>query len=268
MVLQVSITKAELKNAKSLLTSKGRKTSGKFIAEGIRVLEEARRFGVLPGCIYYSEHLLGERGHELVGQMTDMKVPCQPVAARDLQTMAGTQTPQGALGIFKTPQTELAELYHRKYRRLLWCENIADPGNLGTLLRSALAFGFELAVVSGDSAEVYSPKVVRASAGSIFGLKIAVSQNSAILKLLFENRMALVVTKPGSKSSDYSLKKIVEKPKLMLAIGGEAEGLSAEILRAADVTVSIAHSKHVESLNAAVAGSILMERVYGYDKER
>jgi len=264
----VSITKAELKTVKSLLTGKGRKATGRFVAEGIRLLEEANRLAFLPEQVFYSVDLLGERGDSLVAKFKRRNVNCQEIAARDLRSMAGTQAPQGTLGVFRRPQTELAELYHRKYRRLLWCENIADPGNLGTLLRSALAFGFELIVVTGHSADVYSPKVVRASAGSIFGLKIALSNNLDMLDLVRRNRISLVATKAEAKGRDYSLKKVFENAKLVLAIGGEAEGLSSDVTERAEVTVNIAHSKKVESLNAGVAGSILMERIYRYDKER
>lgn len=264
----MSITKAELKRVKSLLTGKGRKATGQFMAEGIRLLEEADRLGFLPQRVFYSGAVLGERGDKLVAKFRSRKVFCQEITARDLRTMAGTQAPQGTLGIFQRPPTVLAELYHRKYRRLLWCENIADPGNLGTLLRSALAFGFTLVAVTGNSADAYSPKVVRASAGSIFGLRIALCENSTMLDLVRENRIALVATQADSKGRDYSLKKVVEKGKLVLAIGGEAEGLSRDVIQNAKVTVGIAHSRKVESLNAGVAGSILMEKIYRYDRER
>lgn len=264
----MSITKAELKEIKSLLTGKGRKTAGLFSAEGVRLLEEATRLKFLPECVYCADHLLGERGQKLVERFKRQRVPCREIAARDLRTVSGTQAPQGLLGVFRTPETGLAKLYHPGYRKLLWCENIADPGNLGTLLRSALAFGFAMVAVTGDSADVYSPKVVRASAGSIFGLKIALTENPAMLDLVRKNQLTLVVTKAGRRGRDYSLKKGVEKGKLVLAVGGEAEGLSQEISQNANLTVSIAHSPKVESLNAGVAGSILMEKIYSYDKER
>lgn len=242
--------------------------TGRFLAEGIRLLEEANRLGFLPEKVFYSEDLLGARGEKLVAKFRSRKVLCREVSNRELCSMAGTQSPQGALGIFQRPPTGLAELYHHKYRRLLWCENISDPGNLGTLLRSALAFEFALVVVTGHSADVFSPKVVRASAGSVFGLKIALCDNPAMLDLVRENRITLVATQADPRGRDYSLKKVVKKAKLVLAIGSEAEGLSREVALNAELTVNIAHSRKVESLNAGVAGSILMERIYRYDKER
>ena len=252
----------EIKAVKALATKKGRRESGRFMAEGIRLLEEALRHRFLPEKVYYSPALLGVRGEKLIGALKGRNVACIDVPAKQLQAMAGTETPQGAVGTFIIPERELTKLYRREYRKLLWCENIADPGNLGTLIRSALAFGFDLVVMSGNCAECFSPKVVRASAGAVFGQLTARAANKEVIDMAQQNDIAIVATGIGGKKFDNSLKMKFERGKLILAIGSEAEGLSEEIIRSADLTVKIEHTNRVESLNAAVAGAILMNEFY------
>ncbi len=258
----MSITQAELKEIKSLATGKGRKATGLFAAEGVRLLEEAVRHRFWPRKVYYAGSLLGSRGAKLVDRLTEKKVGCCDISARQLRAMAATTTPQGIVAVFDLPESRLSELYHRKYRRLLWCENVSDPGNLGTLARSASAFGFNLMIASGSCADIYSPKVIRSSAGSVFALAVARANNREILNLAAEYGLAVVATGAKAKNFDYSLKKMFELDKLILAVGGEADGLSPEIIESADLRIRIAHSPGVESLNAAVAGSILMEKLY------
>lgn len=264
----MSIAKAELKRVKSLASAKGRRANGQFMAEGIRLLEEAVHHRFLPHRLYYSSFLLADRGENLVNALKANGVECIDIPAKDLRSIADATTPQGAVGVFPMPRMQLAELYQPRDRRVLWCENVSDPGNMGSLLRSALAFGFNLVVVTGQSADVYSPKVVRASAGSVFALRIAAAENEEVIDTARQRGGCIVATRPAGKKQDYSLKKILELPKLVLAIGGEAEGLSPEILRSADFSIAIVHSRKVESLNAAVAGSILMEKIYSDRKER
>jgi len=178
--------------------------------------------------------------------------------------MADTGTPQGIVAVFDKPETSLIKLYRRSYRKLLLCENIADPGNLGTLLRSAAAFGFELVVLSGNTAEPYSPKVVRGSAGAIFGLKVAKSDIQTLVAFLDRSGIKLVAADLEGRPVRLPARRALAKAGLILAVGSEATGLSKEILAQAAYRVRIEHCDGVESLNAAVAGSILMKEIYDY----
>ncbi len=264
----MSITRAELKELRTLATKKGRTSSGLFLAEGVRLLEEAMRHRIMPTRLFYTRSLLGSRGERLVAKFGKEKVSLVEVPPRDMQTMTRTETPQGIAGVFAFPTSSLTELSSPKIRNVLWCENVSDPGNLGTLIRSALAFGFEMLIVSGGSADVYSPKVVRSSVGGIFGLKTARAETKEVIRFAREYQMDIVATGAGSKKFDYSLKTAFKKTKLILAVGGEADGLSSEVISNADFRIRIAHSTNVESLNAAIAGSILMERIFRSREER
>jgi TrmH family RNA methyltransferase len=262
----VSLTKTELKDIQSLLTKKGRKLKKSFLAEGVRLLEEAARHRMRPEAIYYSESALSERAKFLVERFQKLAVSAEPIPLRQLESLADTESTQGILAVFKEPSTALAELYRPAYRRILLCEHISDPGNLGTLIRSALAFEFEMLILTGNSAEPYSPKVVRSSAGAIFGLPVAVCENGELLAFVTLHRMFLVAADIAGQAASVQLRQIPRDQPLLLAVGSESHGLSPEMLAAATARVRIEHATSVESLNAAVAGSILMKEVYELTK--
>ena len=167
-------TEAPLKHIKTLHTKKGRKEQAAFLAEGVRVLEEAMRLKHLPVEVVVADAMLSERGRQLVNQFRKRDIPITEVAAKQLVKLSETRTPQGIIALFKTPALRLSELSTRNLRTVLLCEGISDPGNLGTLFRSALAFGFDRVILLASSVEPYAPKVVRSSAGAVFGLQVAV----------------------------------------------------------------------------------------------
>ena len=257
-----SITNAELKHIKSLHTKKGRKSSKKFLAEGVRVLEEAIRARFLPRRLYVADSMLSDRGRALVSRMQSRNVEVTDIPSQKLEALAETKSPQGLVAIFDRPHLSLSEHYRTNYRRVLWCENINDPGNLGTLMRSAAAFGFKLVCLAGDCAEPYAPKVVRSSAGQIFYLQVAEVTFDDMSELTRDGRMKLLSTSARGETSPGGMKQTVGKNGVIVAVGGESSGLSSELVQASDFVVRIPHEKAVESLNVAVAGSIMMKLVY------
>jgi len=243
-------------------TKKGRSEQSAYLAEGTRLLEEAVRHRVRPSEVLCAESMLTDRSERLVEVLSGQKVPIVSVSRRDMVSLADTETPQGLVGVFATPGRSLAKLYRSQYRKLLWCENISDPGNLGTLIRSALAFGFGLVVTSGQTAEAYSPKVVRASAGAIFGVAVASKSVGDVLRFIDKEEFNLVATVPNEEADEDRTLKQVRQTKLVLAVGGEARGLTPRIVQRATHRIRVNHSDKVESLNAAIAGSIVMKELY------
>jgi TrmH family RNA methyltransferase len=258
----VPLSRTELKNLKSLLTKKGRKQSRMFLAEGVRLLEESVRQRFLPRTVYYAPSMLSTRAEKLVGQLRGRAVETVQLSARDLRSVSDTESPQGIVGLFVRPDTKLAKLYQPKHRKLVLCEDISDPGNLGTLVRSSLAFGFDLMLLCGNSAEPYSPKVVRASAGTVFGLPIAVATLREVCAFMAREQVTVIAADLKAKRDVKLPKRTLQKRRILLAVGSEATGLSKGILERADIRVRIQHLGTVESLNAAVAGSIIMKEIY------
>ena len=256
------ITRNEFKSITALVTRKGRIASGCFLAEGIRLLEEALRHGLLPEKVYFAPSMISPRGQELLDEMASRAVSLIQIQKPQLLKLADTETPQGIVGCFRTPDLSLTKLYRKKHRKILWCVDISDPGNLGTLIRSALAFGFELVVTSGRAADAFSPKVVRSSAGAIFGVPVARQDTSDVISFIREKKFQLVAAELGGKALDDNLRRQLKSKDIILAIGSEGDGLSPDIIKEADIRLRIEHSNRVESLNAAVAGSMIMSGLY------
>ena len=258
----MSITRSELKDIQTLLTKKGRKQHKKFVAEGVRLLEEALRHNRLPETLYAAPSVLSERGNELLANFGMQRVKVTELTSRQMSSLSDANTSQGLLGVFDTPSTRLAELYHDSFRKLLLCDGLSDPGNLGTLLRSALAFGFDLAVLTGNCAEPFAPKVVRSSVGAVFGMPIAIADRSEAVTLMISHGVTLVTADIRGETDSERLGAIVKGERLALAVGAEADGVSQEIRSHSDLLLRIGHENGVESLNSAVAGSILMKQIY------
>jgi TrmH family RNA methyltransferase len=245
-----------------LTTKKGRRASGQFMAEGVRVLEQALEHEILPDRLYYADDLLTDRGAKLVERIRALSVAAIPAGSRDLGRIGDAVTAPGLLAVFRTPSQDLAELYRPDMRSILLCDSIADTGNLGTLIRSAAAFGFDLLLLAEQCAEPFAPKVVRASAGAVFARPIAVVSMADALAFIAREQIALVAADLRGEDHMSRMTGRLRGRPLALALGSEAHGLSDVLINRADHRVRVRHEACVESLNAAIAGSILMKEWY------
>lgn len=260
----MSVTRTELKDIQSFLTKKGRKQRQRFLAEGVRLLEEAARFRFWPELLLSAAAEPPARAQSLIRQFSSHGVRVEQVTARQLQALTATEAPQGLIGVFCTPTGEPAELSDSSFRRYLVCENVSDPGNLGTLIRSAQAFGFQVVLCVGQTAEPFSPKVVRSSAGAIFGAQVYATSVDRVIELAGRSDTILLAAAPLGNILIQTAPRELGGRRIMLAVGSEADGLSDTILGAAEAKVKIEHADRVESLNVAVAGSILMKEIYSW----
>ncbi len=225
------------------------------------MLEEALRYNVLPRTVYAALSNLSERAEQLVSHLQARGVRTMSVSQRELTALADTDSPQGVVAVFDRPVMSLGQLWDESTRKVVWCPDIADPGNLGTIIRTALAFGLDLVIVGEAAVEPYSPKVIRSSAGAALALPIAVATAKEVLDMCQRMSMDLIVADSRPEEA-LSIDELVSGS-FVLALGSEAHGVDAEISEAATVRVRIPHADKVESLNVAVAGAILMQRLYG-----
>ena len=253
-------TQRELQRLRSLRTGKGRREWNQYAAEGVRLLEESMRHGVGPEVLYCDPDALSNRGRQLAEELRGRGVRYEEITAHQLENAADTKTPQGLIGVFKCPEISLQSL--KTCRRLLICDGISDPGNVGTLIRSAQAFDFEAVLLTEESADPFSPKVVRATAGAIFGIPAVKTSLEDCLGFLNESEFSLVTSDPAAAKDAVPLTEHAKNGQLALAIGSEGEGVSSVLLDRSALRLAIRHSSRVESLNAAVAGSLLMREIY------
>lgn len=261
------LTKTDQKHIQELLTKKGRKEQGRFLVSGVRLLEEAVRWQFQPEILLFSPNLLSERANALLEKLRRKRPQIEAVSDRLLAKLADTVTPQGIAAVFPVPEHEPAELFNARPRTILVCENISDPGNLGSLARSALAFDCPVLLTIGTSAERYSPKVVRSSAGAMFGLKTATVTAKELL--IWRERIGAAILAAdinGKPLQQRMLSELLHDRTLLLCIGSEADGLSETLKMNADYSIRIPHETTVESLNAAMAGTILLHDLYAARK--
>jgi len=255
------LSQAARKKLKSLATLKGRQKHGLFLAEGIRVLEESCTFRFHPESVFFAEANLDDRAKALVDSLAHSGCEMLSVNSKDIDQLAESVSPQGIVAVFKIPDLELKTELTENDKFILYLDDIADPGNVGTLIRSALAFGVDLVVLSPASVDPFNGKVIRSSAGAIFGQKLAVGSIDDLMKLCGNNTILLGAQK-GEAGIDKALSGVKSGDKLLFAIGSEARGLSKPVLRHARQLVGIVHTDRVDSLNAAVAGSIILKEIY------
>jgi len=252
----VSLTKAEVKYLTSLHNKKGRKKENRFLAEGVRLLEDALKAEYWPLSIMYAPSELNARAEKLVNDFTRHKITTRSISARECARLVDTKSSQGLVALFECKKYSLEQQLNKAPRRILICDGIGDPGNLGTLIRSAAAFRFDLVVATEGSAESINPKTIRASMGGFFRIPVIDGIDTAQLAASLKKRdYTLIGADLRGKDLDGSIQ---IGGKTALVIGGEAAGPSQTMIDAADILVKIPMAPVTESLNSAMAGTILM----------
>jgi TrmH family RNA methyltransferase len=241
----------KLKLARSLMgRPKERHDAKAFVAEGVRLVEEALAAGWPMQFILYTPGL-GERGRELVKKLEAKRLVVEQVSDTLMNSITETENSQGILAVLDYPLFSIPQ----SLNFALIPDSIRDPGNLGTLLRTAAAAGVQAVFLPPETTDVFAPKVVRAGMGAHFWLPTHTLTWEEIRKVTKSLKVYLADME-GSPcwQTDFRLP-------LALIVGGEAEGATEEARKLADLSVSIPMPGKVESLNAGVAGAILMFEV-------
>jgi RNA methyltransferase, TrmH family len=229
--------------------------------EGLRILEEAIRSGVKFRAVFFSEPGLARAGRLLpqIGAHVETLVLPDKVFAGAV----ASETPQGVAALARWKEFSLEDVLARAQAGpLLVIAGAQDPGNLGTILRSAEAFGVGGAVLGDGTVSPFNPKVVRASAGSLFRLPLVRSKLSDALGRIKEHGLRLVATSSHKGTPIHNAK--LSGP-LAVFVGSEGAGLARDLMAQMDEVVAIPHSDKVESLNAGVAASIVL---YEIDRQK
>jgi RNA methyltransferase, TrmH family len=244
----------QLKKIASLAHSKYRKQHGLFLVEGIHsVMELLKTTWHIEMVVVTFNTQSAPESAPLLNLAADRKIPIEVLNQPVFEKLATTETPQGVMAVARLSYPDIGKLTTQK--KILIADGIADPGNLGTMIRTAVAFGFESIITTPGSADIFSPKAVRATQGALFSI-IPFSHIAPddLLPKLQKTHSLIAITSHTSESID-SLKK---SARLALVVGAEIAGVSPAIIKAADFKVKIPISDSVESLNAAVAAGIAM----------
>ena len=256
-----------VKWASSLSDKKGREAAKSFIAEGKKLSYEALSASLPVSHIFLSEDKAELYISELKNtfdkdEYKDTELVVLSAAAFD--KISTEKSPQGIISVIKYLDffQELDIIYKEEFfpkdeEKLIMLSSVRDPGNLGSVIRSAVAFGAERIIVSSDTAEVYNPKTVRSAMGSLFRVKISpVSDMSEFVKVLRKRDRRVYAAELSEKA--VSLTDLKLRPTDVFIIGNEGHGIDKEISSVADGSVYIPICTKTESLNAAVAAGIFI----------
>jgi TrmH family RNA methyltransferase len=242
---------AKIKYACRLASSGAfRRSEGRFLAEGRKLCPELCRGAALEQLFY--TQAAAEKCPELA------QLPGEHYLIEDhvADKLADVGTHQGVFGVFRTPQADLSGI--RPGGRYLALERVQDPGNVGTLLRSAAAFGFDGVLLSDGCASPFAPKTLRASMGAAVQLPIVEGGDMARTVAELRARGITCLAAALYRSEPLSAAAREYPGGVCVVIGSEGQGLTEATVAACDKTVRIPMTDRVESLNAGIAGSVLL----------
>jgi TrmH family RNA methyltransferase len=252
---QVNESARLLTLVRDLKRRKARERKSLFVAEGVRAVEELARSGVPVRGVLATEGLAGDaRGAAVAALLADRGVPVATVNDEEFDSAAGTDHPQGILAVGEAPDLSLADVAKASLARTLVLDGVQDPGNVGTLIRTAAALGVGTVVALPGTADVWNAKVVRGAVGGHFHLTVT----HATLDELQAALSAAGVPLWGADAAGRAVDSVTPPPTFALAVGNEGAGLSPAVRAAAAELVSLPMTAGVESLNVGVAAGILL----------
>ena len=242
MTIITSKANSVVKNAKKLHQKKYRKSA--YLIEGWHLFEEAVQAGVTIEKIFALESY---RDQLVAFPQTIW------VSEEILLDLTDTQTPQGIVAVIQKEEVGLPDLHQGKY---LFLEDVQDPGNVGTMIRTADAAGFTGVIVSDKSADIYSLKTLRSMQGSHFHLPIYRMPLTSFVEEAKKSDLPILATTLSRDSKDY--RELSSLENFVLVMGNEGQGISSVMTESADQLVHIGMKGRAESLNVAIAAGILM----------
>jgi len=240
--------------ARDLQRRKARERSGRFVAEGVRTVEELLRSALVIDGILVAERVVAQPRVAALRTAADARgVTVLPVTEKEFETAAGTEAPQGVLAVASCPVWSLDALPATPLR-LLVLDALQDPGNVGTILRTAAAFDVSATIALPGTVDLWNAKVVRSAMGSHFVHPTITCSADALASFLRDRGIPLW----GADAAGTPVPEVVVPSQWALVVGNEGAGLSPATQPLVAMTVALPIASAVESLNVAVATGILL----------
>jgi len=245
------LTKRELKYYTSLSKAKYRKLEQRFIVEGIKLVEEALKSSFNCELIIVSESFAKVNSETLLKYKHRTIV--QTISDYEFESIADTQTPQGILAIMKIPLQRYID--ETRDETIVALENISDPGNVGTIIRTCDWFGIKEIIITSNSVDIYNPKVIRSTMGSLFHVNIYITENiyGTLKTLQNSGKTILCADMDGEDIYNYTKNKTS-----VLVFSNEANGPTQKLLDISDSIITIPKFGNAESLNVATAAAVII----------
>jgi TrmH family RNA methyltransferase len=241
--------------ARDLRRRKARERHGLFVAEGIRSVDELLRSPLKVRGALFTEQLAEDpKANELLERLRAARVPTEQVGQHEFDSAAETESPQGILSIAEAPAGRLGDLPRTESLRLLVLDAVQDPGNVGTILRTAAAFGVTATFSLPGTVDLWNAKVVRSGMGAHFHHPCLTGTWDELDAFRRDRAMNVWAADAGGES----VTGLTPPARLALLVGNEGAGLSSQSRERADRFVALPIAAAVESLNVAVATGILL----------
>jgi TrmH family RNA methyltransferase len=256
-----SLSNPLVKTARGLHLRKDREESGLFLAEGLKIVAEAFELGRTPDLLFYGPE---GRGHPLVGRIARATLAAGGRAAEVSRDVLGKisrrDNPQTVVGVFAQMFTDLSALDPSRARCFVALEEVRDPGNLGTIVRTADAAGCGAVILVGSCCDPFSVEAVRATMGSVFAVPLVKASLEAFLHFR--------TTWPGSfvgtlLSAEVDHLSAPYRDPTMIVLGNEQQGLTPDLAAACDLNVKIPMRGRADSLNLSVAAGVMIYAATG-----
>lgn len=241
------ISKSEIALLKSLRLTKHRKTEKKYLVEGKNIVCEAMKKDSIINKVFYTNRF-NNLNEQLVSLLKN-KYTSKEISEKEMNVISPTKSPSGIAALCNFPKSLLTMEVNKSW---LYLDCISDPGNLGTLLRSACWFGINQVAISKGSVDLYNPKVVRSAMGAHFSLLIRKETDIDF----FDKKKFVILG--GDMNGDEKINLGNFKKNWVLVLGNEAHGISKNVREKIDKKISIKKLGTGDSLNVSTSGSILM----------
>lgn len=253
-----SNSNSQIKNlAKLQKNARTRREQNVFVIEGRKMFEEAKELGIVTTA-YISQSYLSEL--HIPQEDYFKNTEYETVTDKVFQEISDTKTPQGILAIVKKPSYTLKDFLKNSIINLLLLEDLRDPGNLGTLIRTAEGAGMTGVIMSKETVDLFNPKVVRSTMGSVFRIPfLYVEDFQSTLSELQTKGISIIAT---DLQGQRNFTDEHYPNKSAIVIGNESKGISDATRQKADILVRIPMCGRLESLNASVAGGLMMYELY------
>ena len=252
----------ERKYLHSLSQKKIRHAERKFLLEGWRALREALNSpSAIEMVVVQPRYLLDPDYQKIISEIRARRIPLKEGSELEFQKIADTVHSQGVVALVRQQEHRLDEPAFKRGSLLLALDAVADPGNLGTVLRSAAWFGVDGVLLGKGSVELYNEKVVRSTVGALFHMPVVEGVELEQVLPSLKQEGFLIVAASGAAPTVYT--EMPVRSKIVIVLGSEAHGVGKGILKEAEMVVKIPRYGNAESLNLGVACGILLAYIRG-----
>jgi len=245
----------KIKELNKLKLKKYRQERGEFIVENWKIILDASAAKVYPKELFVTKYFLDKNKKELENVLSNQE-NIFLVGENILKKLSSLDSPQGIIAVYEKKETALDFT-----KDIIYLNGINDPGNLGTILRSALAFGLKNVVLDEKCVDIYNSKNIQAAKDAIFKLNIAWDKEKEIFKKIKENNYSIYATNVEKGKSLKGIFKVLEKRCIIL--GSESQGADLELEKEANKLINIKTTSEIESLNVAISAGIIFYELFG-----